>query len=118
MDGDKGRSITSAAEITAYVVEALAEVRCQSPEELTQEIAASGDPLIMTAKETMVVAAMIEDKIGGGLEFKPSDFASEKTLGGKQFHVSSNACMDSAEDTPIDKFVSITLAKLGQPVAK
>jgi len=102
---------TSAAELREMVMDALAEVRVCSPADLV----AGGQPdqLKLTAKETMWVAATIEDLTGKSKLVTPADFATPKTGGSTAGTDVSPGCMDPGEGATLKHMVDVLARRLG-----
>jgi hypothetical protein len=103
------------AEIRECIIEALARVRCVTPREIHDEIAAKGGDCEITAKEAMVVGIAVENNLGYGKLFTPWDFSTEAISGGisgNSWGISPNGCMDPAEDTTVSRFLGVVLRKI------
>jgi hypothetical protein len=65
------------ARIRMWIIEALAQVRVMSPDELTQEIDEEGDEFEIDSKEAEVVLCILEHRLGQELA-RPEDLRPEQ----------------------------------------
>lgn len=102
-------------EVTTLIVTAVAEVMCMTSEEVLAHSVDGGEGIVLSAKEAMATAAIVEDKLGRGALFSAVDFGTNTTTGASEGRVSrfsSSGCIDPGEETTIDHLVDITLSKL------